>query len=813
MKIAIVAPSGIPFRIGGAENLWWGLLNYINHNTQHLADLIKLPSPELDFWELMDNHWRFSQLDLNHFDLVISGKYPSWMVSHPNHVCYMLHKNRGFYDLYTPITGYNYSDTYNIDDPEVCALQEFMRRNQGCRPALNEFYERLNQLRSRQHELPADAFQRPGKLSKEIVHFLDGIALAPTAVKKYAAISKNVATRKDYFPVGYPVDVIYPPPVQSGFYIGQSDYLFTASRLEKGFKRVELLVQAMRYVKANIPFKIAGTGDDLENLKQLAGNDPRIEFLGFVNDQDLVDLYANAFAVLFVPYDEDYGYITVEAMKCGKPVITATDSGGSNEFVRNGETGYSASPEPQAIAERIDYLCEHRQDSQQMGLAAQRLVEGITWENAVARLLGESPTSYSIPTTIQKPTRVKKKRKKITVAVTFSVFPPTYGGQVRIFHLYRHLAREFDIELITLDDRRQPAFRGEIAPGLWEIRVPMSNAHHDAMWSILAQVGVPITDVTMPKLYNLTPDYVEALRQSTTDADFVVACHPYFLPTIQEVTDKPILHESQDVEIEVKKGLLPGNETGRELLELTHQIEKECCQISQLIMACSHDDAQKLSQLYGIDMSKIVCIPNCVDLESVNYISLQQRLSTKNQLGLKEEFIALFIGSGYQPNQDAVRYIFQIAEQLPDVKFLIMGSVAEAFQNQAIPANLSFMGMVDDETKDVVLGVVDVALNPMMSGSGTNLKMLDYLAAGVPVISTPIGARGLGLEHRKQCIIVELEQFLEEIMCLKHEGEFSKNLRIENARQLVEKEFDWEAVAYKLINHLQELSEAHLTNP
>jgi len=804
MKIAIVAPSGIPFRIGGAENLWWGVLNYINHNTQHLADLIKLPSPELDFWELMDNHWRFSQLDLNHFDMVISGKYPSWMVSHPNHVCYMLHKNRGFYDLYTPITGYNYSETYITNNPEVYALQEFMRRNQGSRSALNEFYELLNRLRSRQHELPADAFQRPGKLSKEIVHFLDGIALAPTAIKKYAAISHNVAKRKDYFPVAYPVDVIYPPPVQSGFYIGQSEYLFTASRLEKGFKRVELLVEAMKYVKANIPFKIAGTGDDREHLKQLAGNDQRIEFLGFVNDKDLVDLYANAFAVLFVPYDEDYGYITVEAMKCGKPVITATDSGGSNEFVRNGETGYSVSPEPQAIAERIDYLCEHRQESQQMGLTAQKLVEDITWENAIGRLLGERPTSYSIPTTIQKPARVKKKRKKITVAVTFSVFPPTYGGQVRIFNLYRHLAREFDVELVTLDDRRQPSFRGEIAPGLWEIRVPMSNAHHDAMWSIWAQVGVPITDVMMPKLYHLTPDYIEELRKSTKDADVVVACHPYCLPIIREVTDKPIVHESQDVEVEVKKALLPENATGRELWELTHKIEKECCQISQLIMTCSPDDAQKLSQLYGIDTSKIVCIPNCVDLQAVNYVSWQQRLSTKNKLGLKEEFIALFIGSGYPPNQDAVRYIFQIAEQLPDAKFLIMGSVADAFQNQVIPVNLSFMGMVDDQEKDTVLGMVDVALNPMMSGSGTNLKMLDYFAAGVPVISNPVGARGLGLEHGKQCIIVELEQFVEEIISLRNEVALSKSLRIEKARQLVEQEFNWEAAARKLIDHIRE---------
>ncbi len=159
MKIAIVSPSGIPFRIGGAENVWWGLLHHINQHTAHQADLIKLPSPEINFWDLMDNYWRFSQLDLSHFDAVISCKYPAWMVHHQHHICYMFHTSRGLYDLYPP----NYPKIYTTNNQEICALQEFMYRNQGARTALKEFYERLNKIRSNIEYISADAFQYPGR--------------------------------------------------------------------------------------------------------------------------------------------------------------------------------------------------------------------------------------------------------------------------------------------------------------------------------------------------------------------------------------------------------------------------------------------------------------------------------------------------------------------------------------------------------------------------------------------------------------------------------------------------------------------------
>ena len=98
MKIALIAPSGVPFVVGGAEKLWWGLSGYVNRHTGHAMELIKLPSPEHDFWSIAASYERWSLLDLSHFDAVISTKYPAWMVQHPNHVVYLQHTRRGLYD-------------------------------------------------------------------------------------------------------------------------------------------------------------------------------------------------------------------------------------------------------------------------------------------------------------------------------------------------------------------------------------------------------------------------------------------------------------------------------------------------------------------------------------------------------------------------------------------------------------------------------------------------------------------------------------------------------------------------------------------
>jgi glycosyltransferase involved in cell wall biosynthesis len=793
MKIGVVAPSPVPFTVGGAENLFWGLQDYFNLETSHQCEVIKLPSRESNFWEIIDSYERFLSLDLSYFDVLISTKYPAWMVSHPRHVCYMQHTLRGLYDTYHFC---RQPEMFAWAEPALGALKKCMEQvtaedfSNGSR--LFEFFSRLRELRNT--GIPDEVFRFPGPFIREIVHFLDGYGLSPRRITRYAAISANVRNRANYFPRGAEVSVFHHPPRLKGYRCGGDDYLFTASRLD-GAKRIRLLIEAMRQVKSDIPLLIAGTGPDEEQLRALAERDQRVRFLGFVRDAELLEYYADALAVPFVPYDEDYGLITIEAMKSGKPVLTFTDSGGSNEFVRNGETGFSVPPEPDKLAERIDYMCTHRDEARRMGKTARELVKTVTWKAVADGLL--TVGSRTAPTASARPSRpVRETRKKLVATTTFPIFPPRGGGQSRIYHLYRYLARSFDIEIVSLCNHGEPSFDEQIAPGLREIRVPKSQAHQSKESDLSRSVEwVPITDAAMPILYKETPAYVAALRDAARDAFAVVASHPYTIHAMQECAPgKPIWFEAHNVEYALKRDIFPDSDAGRKLLEIVRETEARAWQSCSLAFACTRADLDALSELYGANTALKLEVPNGVCFEESPYSSESDRRKLKERLGLAATKVALFMGSWHGPNLTAVEYVFELANKLPEVTFLVIGSAGLAFRDRQVPPNVLMTGTLEDDEKSILLGAADIALNPVIAGSGSNLKMLDYAAASLPILSTAFGARGFDFAAGRHYLSAELATFPLELTAALATP--SSGARIASAaRELVASRYLWNVIA------------------
>jgi glycosyltransferase involved in cell wall biosynthesis len=101
----------------------------------------------------------------------------------------------------------------------------------------------------------------------------------------------------------------------------------------------------------------------------------RVDLLGRVSDEDLVDLYAEAMGVFYAPFDEDYGYVTLEAMASGRPVVTATDSGGTLEFVKDRENGCVVAPDPMAFAETFNELARDAEGAKRMGANGRAFIQ------------------------------------------------------------------------------------------------------------------------------------------------------------------------------------------------------------------------------------------------------------------------------------------------------------------------------------------------------------------------------------------------------------------------------------------------------
>ena len=193
-----------------------GMLNNLNRLSTHDVELIKIPCRDQEFWSLIKGYRQFSKLDLDHFDMVITTKYPAWMVKHHNHMVYLQHTCRGLYDLYH-ISGKSKDWKKVIEkDSRLAELGRLLSAKPD-RCLLQDLFEELDYLKKIRTGLPRKTFEYPGPLIRKVVHFLDAIAMLPASaanpygIKSYNAISKNVALRKDYFPPGVEVGIIHHP--------------------------------------------------------------------------------------------------------------------------------------------------------------------------------------------------------------------------------------------------------------------------------------------------------------------------------------------------------------------------------------------------------------------------------------------------------------------------------------------------------------------------------------------------------------------------------------------------------------------------
>jgi glycosyltransferase involved in cell wall biosynthesis len=221
---------------------------------------------------------------------------------------------------------------------------------------------------------------------REFILALDSAALHPKKVKKIFSTGHEIAKRLHKYNA-LESEVLHPALIFNDFKGGEyQDYLFLPGRLHR-WKRVDLVIDAMRYVKSPVILKIAGTGEDEGFFHKKASGHPKVEFLGKISDVELIDFYANTLAVPFVPLREDYGYVTVEAFKSCKPVITCTDSGETTYFVKNDHNGFVCEPNPKAIAEKIDYLFQNRSKAIEMGLKGRATIDYISWEKVATTLI------------------------------------------------------------------------------------------------------------------------------------------------------------------------------------------------------------------------------------------------------------------------------------------------------------------------------------------------------------------------------------------------------------------------------------------
>jgi len=748
MKIAVVTPKMADGEKGGAENLYEGLVNALNKKG-HDTHQIEIVIDESSFDKILESYCRCFYLDLNDYDLVISTKAPTYMVRHRNHISYLLHTIRVFYD--------RFDKEFNPKDEEI-------------------------------------------KKQQRLIHEFDKYGLDPVRIKKHYVIGQTVVNRlkkTDIFWNKINFEVIPPATKISNFKKpSKGEFIFLPSRLHK-WKRIDLIIRSMKFLKKDIKLLIAGTGEDKDRLKKLAKDDNRIEFLGNISDEELVDFYSRSIVIPFVPIDEDYGYITIEAFKSKKPVITCTDSGEPVYIVKDGINGFIVDPDPEKIAEKINYFIENQEDANRMGENGYNSIMNITWEDVISKLLKDIDNqSKSMP------------RPDINVLITdMQPIEPAIGGsRLRLKGLYSNLGQNIKALYVGTYDWKGPKYRKiNISDTLLEIDIPLDDEHfrlNEYINKLLPDKT--IIDVIFPLLAETSSEYVKIVRCEARKSDVIVIAHPWLYPILKTdiyLKHKILVYDSHNCEVILREQILGETPFARCLTKMVKFVEKELCEDSDLIIACSESDKEQYEKLYNIDPNKIEVFPNSVFVDKIDIVDKEIRRKSKEKLKIDQK-TAIFIGSEYYPNVEAGKYITEkLAQECPNVYFLVVGGVGNKLGSRD-KKNVKIFGNVSEEEKKLLYAASDIAINPMLSGSGTNIKMLDYLASGIPTVASPMGARGI--DNDGHFIVTDVSNFPKEIDNILSDQNLYKELST-NGRMLVEKRYDWNKISRKLGNRLNEI--------
>lgn len=411
-----------------------------------------------------------------------------------------------------------------------------------------------------------------------------------------------------------------------------------------------------------------------------------------------------------------------------------------------------------------------------------------------------------------------KKKYKVLVLDMQPIDPPVGGGRLRLLGLYHNLGDNFITQYIGTYDWPGEKFRDHLlSDSLREVDIPLSDEHFTECRKWQERVGgKTIIDSTFPILAHLSKQYVDYTRSEVLKADVVIFSHPWVYPLVKDLLNKAtqiIIYDSHNVEGYLRHTLLDDKGLGTEIVKEVVKTEFELCHIADVIFTCSLEDCELFNKLYSVPFIKMRIVPNGVFTEKIRPIPRDEKVSIKRQLELSEQKTAIFIGSNYPPNLEACNFIIKdLAPLLPEVTFVIAGGVGEGIDKKSIHGirNVKITGSLTENQKVLYLGASDLAINPMFSGSGTNIKMFDFMAAGLPIVSTKIGARGISETDYAGIVISDILDFKSSIQIIINDDKKSKYLGNAN-RKLTEKNFSWGKISPQigvlLINKLSYLND------
>lgn len=353
--------------------------------------------------------------------------------------------------------------------------------------------------------------------------------------------------------------------------------------------------------------------------------------------------------------------------------------------------------------------------------------------------------------------------RRIAIVSSFRIFPAETGGHLRTAAVARSLARlGHEVRIFALAGRREdyrfaggPKMRiDSIEPNLTEeVHLGWGLGIAQAVTRVLkiARAWVPLV---------LGSGWVPRRLRETLDwAEVCISDQPFCVPVPGASSTKPWLLLSHNLEHRL---LERGRWQERIFAPWLRRIEAAVPQRYQGVLTCAEDDRQFFAEHDPQGLCRLAPVGCAVDPDAYRPLpGVRERLRAELGIG-DDETVFLFSGSGFQPNVDALAWLRAFNAREPTflsqrrVRVLVVGTVSpNAWREGAIIAT----GRVSDMAP--YFAGSDAGLNPITWGSGANVKLFEYIAARLPVMSTHFGVRGIELEPGRDYHAFEPDTFAE----------------------------------------------------
>lgn len=381
-------------------------------------------------------------------------------------------------------------------------------------------------------------------------------------------------------------------------------------------------------------------------------------------------------------------------------------------------------------------------------------------------------------------------------------YPPYRGDKLKIYNLARRLKDRHELHLLTFAQSDEDfSYRDELEQVFDKVHL-VSLPKWKSVMNCLAAVW---TKTPLQILYfnskEMRAKLKEVLAEDTFDAVHVqhLRMSPYLgenksVPRILDMPDAFSLYWQRRTDAENNLVIKQFNSLEQKRLKA---YERKVMREYDLNLVCSQEDLQYLKEEHNL--KNLELLPNGVDLDT--FKAGGHDYSHNHRL--------LFTGNmDYAPNVDAVQYFVSdvfplIKEKHPNVKFIIAGQRPVSKVKELANDDIEVTGFIEDLAQEYNKASVVVA--PLRFGAGTQNKVLEAMAMGVPVVCSNIGFKGLGIQSGEGAIMqTDKVAFANSVIELLDSSEYREKTGLKGV-EVMQSRFGWDAIARRLESYFESI--------